>query len=109
MTFIERRVYGSNSFIEHQRATRALLKFCDDRGHKVHAVGEIRACLAALEAGEESNAVAAFGRVYMGKEGFNEWWPPAIPPSETKEYACAVFEALVERWSRMMSSLAGKR
>ena len=105
MTSLERVAFGSQSFLPHIRATRALLKFCDDHGKTEPAVQDIRACLAALEAGERSNAITAFKRVPMGKEGFGEWWPPAVGPNETEEYSWAMFEALVERWCRLMSSL----
>lgn len=94
----------SNQFIPHRRATRALLKFCDDHGNTLAAVRDIRECLTALDAGDRSNAIAAFKRVPMGKEGFGDWWPP-VKGAETEEYSWAVFEALVERWHRLMSSL----
>ena len=106
MTSIERRVYGPDFFLTHARATRALLKFCDDHGSDVAAVKDVRMCLVALELGEKSNAVAAFQRVPMSKDGFGDWFPPAVGPIETGEYSWAVFEALVERWHRLLSSLA---
>jgi hypothetical protein len=51
-------------------------------------------------------AVEAFKRIRTGKDGLGDWFPPVILPGETPEYALAVFEALVERWQRLMSSLA---
>ena len=105
MTSIERQVYGPDSFLPHARATGALLKFCDDHKSTDPSVQDVRSCLAALEAGEKTNAIASFRRVRMGKEGFNEWWPPAVLASETDEHVWAVFEALVERWCRLMASL----
>jgi hypothetical protein len=106
MTSLERFAYGCESFLEQRRATRALLKFCDDHGYNVAGVQDIRACLAALEAGERSTAVAAFKRVPIGGMGcFNDWWPPAIGPLETEEYASAVFDALVYEWHRRMTTL----
>ena len=109
MTAIERFAYGSTGFLPHARATRALLKFCDDHGNTVAAIQDLRACLKALEAGERSNAVAAFRRVTIGPHGFADWFPPAVGPIETEEYSWAVFEALVERWHRLMSLLAESR
>lgn len=105
---VERRVYGPNTFTAERRATRALLKFCADHGCTHSALADIRASLGALEAGEKSNAVAAVKRIWMGKEGFGDWWPPAASPSETEEHAWAVFEALVERWYRLMMLLDKK-
>jgi hypothetical protein len=108
MTSIERRVYGPDAFVGEARATRALLKFCADHESTHPAIGDIRACLAALEAGEKSNAVAAYNRVPLGKDGFGDWWPPSMSPQEGDEYAWAVFEALGERWYRLMDRLAGR-
>ena len=93
------------NFLPHVRATRALLKFCEEHQNPDPAVSDVRECLVALEAGEKSKAIAAFQRVRMGKEGFGEWWPKPISPAETDEYAWAVFEALVERWHRLMTQL----
>jgi hypothetical protein len=109
MSSIERLAYGPNSFLPHARATRALLKFCDDHGNTVNAVNDLRACLAALQAGERSRAIAAFKCVPVCKDGFSDWFPPAVSPMETEEYSWAVFEALVERWHRLMTSLAETR
>src|SRR4051812_39022256 len=98
MTSIERRVYGSDFFSTHARATRALLKFCDDHDNTVAAVQDLRTCLAAWEAGEKTNAVEALKGFLMRRDGLGGWFPPAVSPMETKEYSWAVFEALVERW-----------
>ena len=105
---MEKRVYGPRGFVVEQRATRALLKFCADHGYTHSALAEVQASLAALEVGEKSNAVAAVKRIWMGKEGFDDWWPQAASPAETEEYAGAVFEALVERWHRLMKLLGEK-
>jgi hypothetical protein len=108
MTSIERRAFGQNHFLSEARATRALLKFCEDHGYPDGdgVLQHLRACLAALSAGEKSNAGAAFKRIRMGKDGFGDWWPPAVFPMETEEYSWAVFEALVERWHRLMSLMS---
>ncbi len=103
---MEKHTRGLNSFIVEARAARALLKFCADHGNDSPAVKNLKQCLAALESGESSNAVAAFKRIPMGKDGFGDWWPPAVGPNETEEHAWAVFEALFERWRRLMSSFA---
>ncbi|MEA1952399.1 MAG: hypothetical protein U9N87_13550 [Planctomycetota bacterium] len=108
MTSIERRVYGPDRFLTEAQATLALLKFCDDHGNTIEAVQDLRACLAALEVGERSNAVAAFRRIPLHPYGFDDWFPPVVLPMETGEYAWVVFKALVERWARLMSSLADK-
>jgi hypothetical protein len=105
MTSIERRVYGADAFRVEARAARTLLKFCLDHKSSEPGVSDVQACLTALEAGEKSNAIAAFKRVRMGKEGFTDWWPPAASPAESEEYAWGVFEALVERWCRLMKAL----
>lgn len=44
-----------------------------------------------------------FKAVPRGSMGtFDDWFPPAVFPHEDKEYVWAVFEALTERWSRLM-------
>ena len=105
---MEKRVYRPGAFVVEQRATRALLKFCADHGCTHSALADIRESLAALEVGEKSNAVTPVKRIHMGKEGCGDWWPPAASPAETEEYAWAVFEALVERWYRLMRLLGEK-
>jgi hypothetical protein len=105
MNSIERRVFGPHAFLAHAQATKALLKFCVDHGSTHPDLANLRACLDALEAGEQSNAIDSHRRVPTGKETFRDWWPPAVAPSETEEYASAVFAALVERWDRLMDGL----
>lgn len=105
MNAFERAVYGPDTFLAHARATRALLKFCVDHHHHPAAIADIRAVLAALERGERSNAVASFRRVHQGKDGFGDWLPPADQSADAAEYDWAVFEALFERWHRLMSAL----
>src|SRR5688572_11115633 len=103
---MERYTYGQTSLLLAQtQATRSLLKFCVDHGSTSSFVDDIRACLAALELGEKSNAIAAFNRVRMGPHGFDDWFPPAVAPSEDGEYAFVVFDSLVERWTRLMNLL----
>jgi hypothetical protein len=104
MTSLQRRVYGRGAFPVHESATRSLLKFCVDHNCRDPALADIRACLAALEAGERTNAIAAFKKVPLGKDGFGDWWPPVTLPSENEEYVTVVFEALVERWHRLMEN-----
>ena len=92
------------------RATRALLKFCEDHGRDGAELEPIRACLASLETGDVAEAVRAFERVPLGGNGcFNDWWPPVAFEHETEEYVWAVFEALVGEWSRAMALSAQHR
>src|SRR5438094_8292027 len=67
MTSIEKKVYGQGAFPSHECATRSLLKFCMDHNSSDPALSNIRACLAALESGERSNAIQAYKRVSLGK------------------------------------------
>jgi hypothetical protein len=105
MTSIERRVYGCGAFPTHEAATRTLLKFCTDHNCSDPALAHIGACLAALERGERSHAIEAYKKVFLGKDGFGDWWPPVAFPSENEEYVTVLFNALVERWHRLMESL----
>ncbi len=106
MNSVERFIYGPDSFLPHRRATGALVTYCDQHGISLECVNDLRDCLLRLDAGERSMAVEAFKRIRTGKDGLGDWFPPVVLPGETPEYALAVFEALVERWQRLMSSLA---
>jgi hypothetical protein len=86
-----------------QRATRALIKFCEDRGDEYPSVSELRKCLRALERGDIRSAVESYQRVPLGGMGcFNDWLPPVVFSHETPEYVQAVFEALTTQWSLLM-------
>lgn len=86
-----------------QRATRALIKFCEDRGDEYPAVEELRNCLTALERRNIKAAVEAYERVPLGGMGcFNDWLPPVVFSHENPEYVQAVFEALTTQWALLM-------
>lgn len=111
IAWFERMAYPDGFFLGHIRATRALLKFCEDHRYQEECyatkdLDHIRECLQSLERGEKSSAVESFRRVPFGKEGFGDWWPSVVFKHENEEYVWAEFEALVERWYRLMSSLA---
>jgi len=89
---------------EQARATRALVKFCDDHGCTSQWLDDVRKCSAALEREDVVAAVQSYQRVPLGGNGcFNDWFPPAIFENENGEYAWTVFEALCTQWSCMMS------
>lgn len=88
------------------RATRAILKFCQDHPSEGIPVDRIRDCLLALEEGNARSAVDSFQRIHLGPHGFGDWFPPVAFEHENGEYVWAVFEALFERWHRLMQLLA---
>jgi hypothetical protein len=89
--------------ISQRRATRGLIKFCEDHGYDVGGVQELRACLKALDKKDIESAVEAYLRVPLGGMGcFDDWLPPVIFAHETADYARAVFEALVTQWNLLM-------
>jgi hypothetical protein len=60
-------------------ATQALIKFCEDHGHDVQGVNELRVCLQALLSNDIHNAVEAYLRGPMGGMGrFDDWLPPVV-------------------------------
>ena len=86
------------------RATRALVKFCEDHGYDVGGVTELRSCLKALERGDVKAASDAYHRVPIGGMGcFNDWIVPVVFRHETPEYVQSVFDALLNEWARLMS------
>jgi hypothetical protein len=88
---------------EQLRATRALLKFCEEHGYKSSWLVNIHDCASALEKGDLSAAFANYSAVPLGGNGcFNDWWPPIVYPHETEEYNWTVFESLVCNWSILM-------
>jgi hypothetical protein len=89
--------------IDQLRATRALIKYCEDHGYDVGGVQELRTCLKALNRKDMKSAVEAYSRIPLGGMGcFDDWLPPAVFTHETADYARAVFEALVTEWNLLM-------
>lgn len=85
------------------RATKALIKFCEDHDNDVGSVAELRSCLKALERGDAKAAIDAYHRIPIGGMGcFNDWLVPVAFPHETPEYAQSVFDALLNEWIRLM-------
>ena len=83
------------------RATKALLKFCEDHG-RTAGLEDIKNSLAALEQGNVLLAIEYYQKVPLGGAGtFSDWWPEPLS-QETGEYAWTVFEALVAYWSNLM-------
>jgi hypothetical protein len=102
-TFVGEETFSDRNIHAQRRATRALLKFCDDRGDKYPSVAELRLCLKALDRNDIKSAVQAYQRVPLGGMGcFNDWLPPVVFSHETPEYVQAVFEALTTQWSLLM-------
>ena len=92
------------------RATRAILKSCIDHGHpgQVH-LDHIRECLRALELGDVLGAVKNYRSIHFGPYGFGDWFPPVVCDHEDEGYVLEVFEALCERWHRLMELLSEGR
>jgi hypothetical protein len=89
-------------------STRALLMFC--RSHdRASGLDNIENCLKALEQDDFNSAYQWYKRVPLGGMGcFNDWFPPPMLPGEDGEYVSTVFDALCERWSRLMKMAAGE-
>jgi len=89
--------------VSQRRATRALIKFCEDHQYDVGGVQELRVCLKALDRKDMESAVQAYLRVPLGGMGcFDDWLPATRFAHETTDYARAVFEALVTQWNLLM-------
>lgn len=97
-------MHDQTYLLQQTAATKALVKFCEDHGYVSTYVDSLRKCLAALDEKDIASAVKHFRDVPLGRMGcFDDWFPRAAGKHESDEYACAVFEALVERWHRLMS------
>jgi hypothetical protein len=89
--------------ILQKQATEALLKFCEDHGHFESYLAILRECLSALESRDATKAFESFKKIPRGPNSFADWYPPVVYPHENVDYVTATFQALVERWDRVMS------
>jgi hypothetical protein len=86
------------------KATNALLKFCQEHNYKDPRMVHLEACKNALAEKKINMAIEEYKNIPLGGNGcFNDWWPEPVYKHETDEFAEAVFQALTERWSRLMS------
>ncbi|WP_139203186.1 hypothetical protein [Amphritea atlantica] len=86
------------------KATNALLKFCQEHNYKDPRMVHLEACKNALAEKKINMAIEEYKNIPLGGNGcFNDWWPEPVYEHETDEFAEAVFQALTERWSRLMS------
>lgn len=108
--FFDRTVYGRDAFSTQAATLRTLIKFFEDHQSPVAAESPLRKCLAALEAGEKSSAIAAYKRIARGGNGcIGDWIPPVTCSCETGESVSITFMCLLGTWLREMSSLAAER
>lgn len=83
------------------RAMRALLTFCE-RQHYLHPdLEHVRTAIRALEQGRHKDAAEEWEKIYLGKDGFGDWWPPQS--SQDGDYDWTVFQSLLERADRLMT------
>lgn len=84
-------------------ATNALVKFCEEHSYEDERMTYLIACKKALKSKAINKAVEEYKKIPLGGNGcFNDWWPDSVYEHETEEYVKAVFQALIERWSRLM-------
>jgi len=100
---------SSTAWLDSQlRATNALVKFCEEHDYKDERMRYLIACQKALESKAINKAVEEYRKIPLGGNGcFNDWWPDSVYEHETEEYVNAVFQALMERWSRLMQLSVG--
>jgi hypothetical protein len=104
------RYYHHVSDIGLLRSGKSPLKFCRDHGRTQGAVQHLENCVSALESNDIRAAETHFRKIYFGgMGGFGDWFPPVIYPHEDRDYVWAEFEALLERWYRLMSTATGSR
>ena len=95
--------FSDSYVISQKRATRALIKFCEDHGNDLDGVRELRDCLKALDRKDMKSAMDCYKRIPLGGMGcFNDWLPPVVFAHETPDYTQAVFEALITQWNSTM-------
>jgi hypothetical protein len=92
------------------KATRALLKFCQEHRHAPFWVQSLSDCLAALEQRDDARIVEVlerFNRSGMGS--YLDWYPEVVFPNEDEDYVEVVWFGLNGYWREMMRPVAGKR
>ncbi len=90
-------------------ATATLLKFCREHGYPAAGLSLVDACARALAVGDVPSAIHHFRAVPLGGMGcFNDWVPDTVYKHETRQSVCITFDALLERWSRLMRTAAGQ-
>ena len=83
--------------------TSVLLKFCQDHNHAPVFLDRLEECIAALKSRDIEKALDIFnGLKRAGMGSFLDWFPPAVHPGETGEYANAVFGSLFGSWVEAM-------
>lgn len=92
-----------------KRATLALLKFCEQHDCDGAYSNLLRECASLLEKNDITKAVETYKKIGLGPHGFADWFPPVVYSHEDGDYVWATFEALVERWARLMSLSEAKR
>jgi hypothetical protein len=86
-------------------STRAVRKFLRD--HDGVPIPELDRVLVLLEADDFKAASNVFKTIHLGPHSIADWFPPAKFANEDPEYAQAVWNALIERWHRLMTTAAG--
>ena len=100
------RYYNHVSHTLLVMTTKAVRKFVHEHdGVQVPVLDKI---LASLEADDFKAASNLFKTIHFGAYGFGDWFPPVKFANEEPEYVQVVFEALVERWHRLMKTAAGE-
>ena len=87
------------------RTLRALVKFCRDHDHT--ALTSLQGILDALEQGDFETASRRYQSLPSGPWCWDDWFPPVVYDHEDGDFVWTVFQALVERWHRMMRTAIG--
>jgi hypothetical protein len=99
------RTYHGVDHVTLVRATRTILKFSvDHHGGTQH----FAAVLKALERDDFPAALKEFKSRPGGPYTWADWFPPVAFPHEDADYNWEVFEAISERWCRLMLTAAGE-
>ena len=89
-----------------KKATRALLKFCQEHGHIpfwIEHLGKISTALEARDVEEIKTLVSLIQRAGMGS--FHDWFPTVSFPNEDEEYVDCLFYGLYGYWREMINPI----
>jgi hypothetical protein len=84
------------------RATKALLRFCQEHGHAPFWIEQLQTCIAALESRDDALVREKYNLLRRaGMGSFLDWFPNA-PQGESGEYQDCIWWALDGYWLELM-------
>ncbi len=89
-------------FLPYQvRATKTLLRFCQEHGHSSWTA-ELERCIAALENHDEARVRQCYVQLWRGGMDSFLDWSPIARPHEDQEYLSGLWDAVSCNWANAL-------